>query len=76
MRRVVLEAQVDDERLVADVQLRSLVPARVALDEDPPVREELPGHRLFVEGHLPHPGQDEEALQDDRPAYQDRDLQA
>src|SRR5581483_11547673 len=56
VRRVVLVPFVDDERIVADVQLRALVAARVALDEDPSVRQEPAAHRLLAERHLPHAG--------------------
>ena len=60
VRRVVLEALVDDERLVPDIQLRPLVPAQSALDENPAVGQELPRDGLLEEGDLPHPGYHEE----------------
>jgi len=75
MRRVVLVPLVDDERLVADVQLRAFVPTCVALDENPPVRQELPGHRLLVEADLPHPGHEEE-LRRSRKVRRDEQLLA
>ena len=60
VRRRVHEARIDDERLrlgarlrVEQVELRPLVPALVHLEQDPPVRQELPRHRLREVGQLP-----------------------
>ena len=62
MRRTVDVALVDDERLLSDEELRALVPARVALDEDPAVGQKPAGHRLLVERELPHPREDEQLV--------------
>jgi len=62
MRRPVDVPLVDDERLVADVQLRPLVAAGVHLDEHASVRQELPEHGLRKSGELLEAGQHEELV--------------
>ena len=44
----------ETKRLAVDVELRALVAALVDLDEQPPVRQELPADRLVVVGQLLH----------------------
>jgi len=60
VRRVVLVPLVDDERLCSGVELRALVAAIVAFDEDPAVGKEPTADAFVVGGHLPHAGQNEE----------------